>query len=128
MSKPSKSHEILEFEIAFYEQLVQRYPNFVDALTALGEAYTRRGWYEKGLAVDQQLAQLKASDAVTWYNLACSYSLLGRLDEALESLRRAVSLGYDDFEYLMKDPDLANVRRVPTFRQLIKLLVSSQAT
>ena len=89
MPKQSKLHEQLDFEIAFYEQLLHEHPDLTDALMALGEAYTRRGWPEKGLAIDQQLTHLRAGDAVVWYNLACSYSLLGRIDEALQSLRQS---------------------------------------
>ena len=125
MPKLSKAHEQLAFEIAFYERLLQDKPNFIDALMALGEAYTRRGWHEKGLAVDQQLTQLKTHDPIVWYNVACSLSLLRRLDEALEALQRAMALGYDDFEFLAKDPDLAALRQSPQFRRFLDTRTSS---
>ena len=124
MPKVSKSHDLLEFEIAFYEQLLREHPNFPDALMALGEAYTRRGWYEKGLTVDQQLTQLKAADPTVWYNLTCSYSLLGRIDESLDALRTAIKLGYDDFDYLRRDPDLQALRQSPQFRRFLETLAS----
>ena len=127
MPKPSRAKELLEFEIAFYERLLQNHPNFVDALMALGEAYTRRGWYDKGLAVDQQLTQLRSSDPVAWYNLACSLSLVNRLDDALEALRQAIALGYDDLAFLSRDPDLAALRRSPQFRQFRETLSSSKS-
>ncbi|MBI3323904.1 MAG: hypothetical protein HYZ92_01310 [Candidatus Omnitrophica bacterium] len=125
MPKPSKAHEQLEFEIAFYEELLHDYPDFTEALMALGESYTRRGWHEKGLAIDQQLTQLRGGDAVVWYNLACSYSLLGRIDDSLEALRRAMRLGYDDFEHLEKDPDLLALRRSAQFRRFLETLSSA---
>ena len=125
MPKQSKTNEQLEFEIAFYERLIHEKPNFVDALTALGAAYTRRGWHEKGLAVDQRLTQLKREDPVVWYNLACSLSLLKRFDEALEALQRAIALGYDDFEFLAKDPDLHALRQSPQFRRFLETRSSS---
>lgn len=128
MQKRSKSHELLEFEITFYERLLANDPDFVDALAALGEAYTRRGWYEKGLAVDQKLCQLKAKEPIVWYNLACSYSLLERPDDAVQALRQAIKLGYDDFEYLGKDPDLEPLRRSPKFRRFLETLASSQSS
>ena len=125
MPKLSKAHEQLDFEIAFYERLLHEQPNFVDALMALGETYTRRGWYEKGLAVDQQLTRLKPHDPVVWYNCACSLTLLQRLDEALEALQRAIALGYDDFEFLARDPDLAALRRSSQFRRFLETRSSS---
>ncbi len=119
MSRRSRSKEFLEFEIAFYERLLADHPDFTDALLALGEAYTRQGCFEQGLAVDQKLAQLKAHDPVVWYNLACSYALLERHEEALDALQKALDLGYDDVEYLLNDPDLASLHRSPQLRRLL---------
>ena len=128
MQKRTKTHDLLEFNIAFYERLLRDSPGFVDALVALGEAYTRRGWYEKGLGVDQQLTQLKGDDPLVWYNLACSYSLLKRPDDALQALQRALELGYDDLEYLIRDPDLASMRHSPKFRPFLEQYVASRSS
>ena len=127
MPRRSKSEELLEFEIAFYEKLLSAYPDFVDVLVPLGDAYTRRGLYDKGLQVDLRLAQLRSEDPLTWYNLGCSYSLLNRVDEALEALRQAVALGYRDVEYLQKDADLLNFRRSPKYRQFLDSLTALAA-
>ena len=120
MPRRSKSEELLEFEITFYEKLLRAYPDFADVLVPLGEAYTRRGLYERGLEVDLRLTTLRAADPLSWYNLACSYSLLKRIDEAVEALRHAFELGYRDLAYLQKDPDLASVRHSPKYRQLLE--------
>ncbi len=98
---------------------MRAYPDFVDVLTPLAEAYTRRGLYEQGLVIDVRLTQLRGKDPLTWYNLACSYSLLRRIDESLEALRRSLSLGYTDVAYLQKDPDLLYVRQSPKYRQFL---------
>ncbi len=126
--KRSRTKDLLEFEIAFYEQLLAEDPNFVDALRALGEAYTRRGWHEKGLAIDQRLTRLRPEDPIVWYNVACSLALLNRLDEAFDALAHAMALGYDDFDYLLKDPDLSALRRSPKLRQLLEQRLSSRSS
>ncbi len=125
MPKPSRSRDLLEFEISFYERLLKQHPTFVDALVALGESYTRRGWYEKGLQVDQQLTQLRPHEPVVWYNYACSLSLLKRFDEAIDALRQGIVLGYDDFDYLSRDPDLAPLRQLPKFRRMLESIMPS---
>lgn len=124
MPKRTKAVELLEFEISFYEKLVHAYPDFVDALVPLADAYTRRGLHDKGLQLDLRLTQLRSTDPMAWYNLACSYSLLHRIDDALEALRLALERGYSDLEFLGKDPDLADVRRSPKFRQLLETLAA----
>ena len=127
MPRRSKSAELLEFEITFYEKLLRAYPDFVDALVPLGDAYTRRGLHEKGLQVDLRLTQLRGRDPLSWYNLACSYSLLNRVEESFDALRRAFEVGYTDLAYLQKDPDLSNVRRSPKYRPFIESIPTLSA-
>ena len=107
-----------KFEIKFYEELVRIKPDFVEALSCLGDAYTREGFIEEGLKVDLRLCQLKPLDPVVQYNLACSYSLLGMVDEALVVLKKAILLGYDDFQFMSKDKDLNNLRKDERFKLL----------
>jgi tetratricopeptide (TPR) repeat protein len=126
MPRRSKSAELLEFEIQFYEKLLRAYPNFVDVLVPLGDAYTRRGFHLKGLDVDLRLTRLRAQDPLTWYNLACSYSLLKRLEEALDALRRAFELGYNDVEYLQQDRDLLNLRQSQKYREFLESFAASR--
>lgn len=126
MAKTPRITELLEFEISFYQELLQTKPDHVDALTALGEAYTRRGLYEKGLEIDRRLTELKVHDPVVWYNLACSLSLLKRIDESLHAIQQAITLGYDDFEFLAKDPDLEALRRSPQFRRFVTAKTTSR--
>ncbi len=128
MPRRSKSEELLEFEVRFYEKLLAAYPDFIDALIPLGEAYTRRGLYEKGLEVDLRLAALRGDDPVVWYNLACSYSMLKRIDDALEALRRSIGLGYSDVTHLRNDPDLLNLRQSPKYRQFLESCASHPTT
>jgi len=113
------SQEDLDFEISFYENLLKGKPDFVDALIALGDAYTKRGRCKEGLKIDQRLARLKPDDPVVHYNLACSYSLLKMSDLCLEALEKAIHLGYSEFSFMQKDPDLEFIRKDPRYRELL---------
>ena len=103
------------FEIKFYENILKERPDCVNVLIPLGDAYTRKGFYQEGLAVDKRLVELKPDDPTVHYNFACSLSLCDRGKAALEVLKKAVLFGYDDFAYMKKDTDLENVRKLPTF-------------
>ena len=116
------------FEVEFFEELVSRDPCNEEALMILGNTYTRRGDYEKGLNVDRRLVRLRPADPIVYYNLACSYCLLRHIDESLAALERAVSLGYNDVPHLTKDPDLANLRSDPRYRRLLARLVGRSAS
>ena len=116
-----KQFNDLDFEIDFYERLLKEKPRFVQALIALGEAYTKKGFFKKGLLIDTRLAKLRPHDATVRYNLACSYSLLGEIEKALQQLRLSIRLGYADFEHMDKDPDLENLRQDPRYKQFVFL-------
>ncbi len=108
----------LDVEIEFMEGIVRRDPEFVEALQILGDNYTRRGMLAEGLKVDEQLSMLRPDDALVYYNLACSYSLSQNCELALQALERALKLGYRDFKWMVKDPDLRNLRLSPFYKQI----------
>lgn len=112
------SQRDLDIKIEFLEGLVRRDPTYVDALQLLGDHYTQRGRYLDGLKVDERLARLEPRNALVFYNLACSYSLTNRFDLAAAALENAINLGYRDFTWLAKDPDLRKLRQQPVYRDL----------
>jgi len=115
----------LDVQIQFMEGVVRRDPRYVEALQLLGDNYTKRGRYSEGLGVDERLAELEPANPLVFYNLSCSYSLLDRCDDAATALERALSLGYRDFKWLTKDPDLKKLRahsRYKAIREQIRTL------
>jgi tetratricopeptide (TPR) repeat protein len=110
----------LDFELEFYACILQRQPDYVDVLRVMGNLLTLKGRYSDGLQIDRRLVQLRPHDALAHYNLACSFALLKRPDQALKTLRKAVELGYRDFRYMREDRDLDSIRHDPRFRQLLR--------
>jgi tetratricopeptide (TPR) repeat protein len=110
----------LDFELDFFGGILQRCPDYIDVLRVMGTLLTLKGRYTDGLQIDKRLVQLRPTDSLAHYNLACSYALLKRSDQALKTLRRAVELGYRDFRYMREDRDLDSIRHDPRFRQLLR--------
>src|SRR6201991_4201046 len=108
----------LDVKIQFMEGIVRRDPEYIEALQLLGDHYTQRGKYEEGLKVDERLSRLEPANPLVFYNLACSYSLIGQVDLAATALEKALGLGYRDFKWLAKDPDLKTLRKHPLFRSI----------
>ena len=111
----NKDQETMDFEIKFYEGLLAKNQDFLQALMALGDLYTKRGLYEKGLEVDRRLAKMKPEDPYVLYNLACSYSLVNNIDRSFQVMKLAIDCGYDDFSYLEQDQDLESLRKDERF-------------
>jgi hypothetical protein len=54
------------------------------------------------------------------YNIACAHARAGRIDQALEWIKRALHAGYSDFDSLENDPDLDILRDHPAFIQMLR--------
>ena len=108
----------LDVRIGFIEGIVRRDPAYVDALQLLGDHYTQRGRYVEGLHVDERLSRLDPESPLVFYNLACSYSLTDQFEAAADALEKAFSLGYRDFNWLAKDPDLRKLRKHPLYQRV----------
>lgn len=110
----------LDFELEFFGGILKRNPDYVDVLRVMANNLTLKGRYAQGLEVEKRLVQLRPRDPLAHYNLACSFALLKRPEQAIKTLRRAVELGYRDFRYMRQDRDLDTIRHDPRFRQLLR--------
>ena len=110
----------LDFELAFFGDLLRRMPDYSDALRAQAGNLTTKGLLKEGLLIDQVLVKLRPDDPDAHYNLACRYALMLQPDLAIETLRRAVALGYCDFRYMIQDRDLVSLRKDPRFGALLR--------
>jgi tetratricopeptide (TPR) repeat protein len=116
-SSRANDHD-LDVKIEFMEGIIRRDPDYVDALQLLGDHYTQRGRFPEGLRVDERLAGLEPQSPLVFYNLACSYSLTDQFDRAALALEKALNLGYRDFTWLAKDPDLKKFRQQPAYDEI----------
>jgi tetratricopeptide (TPR) repeat protein len=112
-------------ELEFLQAVARRLPEDTDVMRVLGDLYTRTGAYADGLRVDERLSRLCAEDPVVWYNLACSLALSNRSDDAFDALNRAVELGYNDYDGMKKDPDLAALHGDARFESILEWIYSA---
>lgn len=110
----------LDFELEFFGKIIAAVPDFADALRAQACNLTIKGRLQDGLVVDEKLVAVKPTDPTAHYNLACRYALLKQRDKAIFALRKAVELGYRDFDFMKEDHDLDSIRKDPRFRKLMK--------
>ncbi len=111
-----------QFEIEFFEAVHRRCPAYVDVVGLLGGLYTKAGRIADGLKMDRKLVRLEPDNPTAHYNLACSLALCKKRPDAMRSLRKALSLGYDDLDWMEQDPDLDILKEEPEFRQLLEQL------
>jgi tetratricopeptide (TPR) repeat protein len=110
----------LEFELEFFGRILERDPLHVGTLRAQADLLARAGQYGRALQLDRRLVRLLPERPVPWYNLACSYAVLGMVEPAFAALQRAIDLGYRHLRHLCRDPDLKSLRRDPRFARLVR--------
>lgn len=120
MSKPTKPDP--QFEIEFFKAVHRRCPDYVEVVGLLGGLYTKVGRITDGLKMDRKLVRLDPDNPTAHYNLACSLALCRKRPDALRSLRKALSLGYDDLDWMQQDPDLEILKNDPEFLRLLREL------
>src|SRR6266480_1767271 len=88
-----------------------------NALATLGETDRAREWAARALAIDPD-------DVLTQYNVACVYSILGDLEEALDLLERLLPNAGHELKHgwIKNDSDLDPLRRHPRFQKILELI------
>lgn len=114
-----------EFEIQFFESLLKKSPGYPEAIEILGGLYTQKGLIDEGLKMDKKLIKLKPNSPDAHYNLACSFALKNKKEEAVAALQKAIDLGYKDYKWLIGDPDLKPLQDYPPFKELLQKIRKS---
>lgn len=110
----------IDFELDFLGAILERDPLNADVLKVHADNLSARGFHHRALQADLQIIRLRGERPIPWYNLACSYALLGMTDKAFDALERAVRLGYGYLRHLRRDPDLKSLRSDPRFVRLLR--------
>lgn len=110
----------LDFEIEFLGRILERDPFYTDALRVHANNLAAKGMYGRALQMDRRLVRLLPDRAIPWYNLACSYAVLGMTEPAIAALQRALELGYRHLDHVRRDPDLKSLRHDPRFIRLLR--------
>lgn len=95
------------------------------ALVSLGNISLETGKIDNGRKY-YMAALVKGGDAAEiHYNLACLETVGNNLDKAVEHLKTAIKLGYAGKERIMQNPELAPLRKLPRFGQIVGLISST---
>jgi len=114
------------FEINFFENVLKKDPKNAETLELLGGLYSKYEMAKQALRIDRRLARVSPEDPRVHYNLACTLCVMGRRRESIEALKRAIDLGYDDYEWLVQDSDFNSLKSDPEFKALVEFCKSSR--
>ncbi|MGA2270578.1 MAG: tetratricopeptide repeat protein [Bryobacteraceae bacterium] len=86
-----------------------------NGLVALGERAQGQQWAERALTI-------RPDDPMLLYNVGCIFSLLGRVEPAIECLEKAARNGLTQKGWYQHDSNLDPLRKYPRFQELVRKL------
>ncbi len=87
---------------------------------ALVLSYAKIEDYENAIANLKILLNQNPEKPDTYYNIACMYAKQNMTDKAIEWLKLSIERGFNNWELIKNDPDLANIRDSAYINELIK--------
>jgi tetratricopeptide (TPR) repeat protein len=84
------------------------------------------GLRDKARDLAERARKVRPDAFASYYNVACAYSILGDLDDALEMLGHAVQHGRGNLEWIGHDPDFDNLRSDPRFDAIVNRIRASR--
>ena len=106
---------MIEFEKALALQ-----PDFLAAQNNLAMALAADGQYDRALAAFKKLIEMDPDNPGHYYNIAVLYALQNNVPNSILWLNKAVDRGYQNWELIKTDKDLANIRDSEEYKQLVK--------
>jgi non-specific serine/threonine protein kinase len=106
------------------ERHLELHPDDHRAYDLGGGAHARLGNRDKAKAWAARATSMDATNPSVWYNAACTYTLIGELDEAIDALENSIESGMADVRWIENDPDLAALHGTERFEELLKRVKS----
>lgn len=114
-----------EIRLSLYERLLARTTDEYEINSAIG---SKIALFQDEKKYDTAIAELKLlmvkyagrKEILSniHYSMACNYALLGKTSLALKHLNLATGAGFNDFNWMMNDPDLAALKDSPKFKKI----------
>jgi tetratricopeptide (TPR) repeat protein len=109
----------LEDAKKLYEEILRLDPGYVNALNNLSVIYMHDKEYPVARNYLEKAIRLKPGYVDPYYNMACLHAIKGDLKESMIYLEKAVFLEPSVKDWAQKDTDLANLRQLPEFKEMI---------
>ena len=118
-----------EYLLEINSKLVQEDPRAGEGWHKKGWAHLRLGQHVEARESFRKQDELGHSSKTARYNIACSYAMTSRIDDAFTWLEKAIEAGFVDPKHIGSDPDLQPLhadQRWPLLLERVRKLHSLQ--
>ena len=119
LGQEDKRNDARKRTLDVIEKRLQNSPNDARALCFGSVNLLEAGQTEKGMEWLERAKTSQGDDALNLYNVACVYSNIGEIEQALDCLEKSVRKGMAEVDWMMNDSDLDNLRDHPRFKALL---------
>ena len=116
--KKTESFSAQRRALALMEERLELNPDDSRAWSLAATTYAHFGNRERAEEASRRALAID-DDALTYYNVACTYALLKEEDKALDNLEAAHSKGWHHKEWLSHDPDFDFVRETDRYKRIV---------
>ncbi len=97
-------------------------PEDTRALILAATVNANLGRQERAVEFAERAIAVDRDDPMLLYNVACTFSVLGKTDQALDALEHAVEKGWGDRAWIEHDSDLDSIRESPRYKALMQAM------
>jgi tetratricopeptide (TPR) repeat protein len=112
--------KISEGKISQLLTALKTQPDNIKIMNSLAAHYANQGEYETAIIYLKKASILAPEKPDAYYNIACMYSKMNRVEESVTWLDLAIKKGFNSWALLKKDNDLDNIRQTDFYKKLIK--------
>jgi tetratricopeptide (TPR) repeat protein len=106
--------------IAAFKKAIQIDSTDCTSNILLGYRYIVNKNIDQGAPLLKRALKLNPTDQISWYILACAWSDADDTTNSLNCLKKAIESGWQNYDQIMTDDNLADLRKIPEFSQLMK--------
>jgi tetratricopeptide (TPR) repeat protein len=103
----------------YYKLAVKLDSTYENASLNLGLLYHSLRQYDSAIVYIQEAIRLDPTKGKNYFRLACSYALNNQPAQAISYLKQAFEKGYKNYDSLLTDPDVDNLKNLKEFKELL---------
>lgn len=109
-----------ESAIEVFKKALELDPEYFNAQLSLGTTYLSMAFFDSASVHFQKAITINPQSSRAYYYLACSNARNSKSEDAIKALEKAFINGYNSYEFLIIEPDLESIRKLPAFINLLK--------
>jgi serine/threonine protein kinase/Flp pilus assembly protein TadD len=120
LGEKEKADGVVRDAVRFFPDYLLRYPEDARARMFYATDLSYLGKFEEAKSEAAKALELSPGDTVMLYNAACFYAQLGEKKLAVDTLKNAITSGWQDYGWIKRDPDFESIREEPEYIELMK--------